>query len=389
MAWTEGGVGVGRKLAIPLASSLLACGGSLASPAPSPDAGGDVAAGASEAGTASSWVADLTAAYCTWAVRCGRFRDVAGCEAFTAPEYAAVNFDQATAAVTAVADGKAHFDPTQAASCLSTLSNLGCDVDFVNPPHMPAACMTTFYGSTSDGGACIDDVECAHGSMCVVVSTETCAGTCTPASGGTCRMDDDCPPQQFCAAALMEGPGLWGSGVCEAILPTGTKAGDLCGMPVPCAPGLSCAGGPPPARCVASAMEGASCNGFVLSCAQGLACVSADDGTTSTCMPPAKLGDACTSLFQCGAQYTLSDILCDEKGTHTCVKMPSAGPCVVVSHVNTCDPTTSYCESGTCKPWLSQGAPCVVPSDGIDPCGLWNSCQNSVCAPLLGTCTPQ
>jgi hypothetical protein len=27
-----------------------------------------------------------------------------------------------------------------------------------------------------------------------------------PASGGACRTNDDCPSQQYCAAAMMQGP---------------------------------------------------------------------------------------------------------------------------------------------------------------------------------------
>ncbi len=201
--------------------------------------------------------------------------------------------------------------------------------------------------------------------MCVVASTATCEGTCTALSGWSCRMDDDCSAQEFCAAALMQGLGLWGSGVCETIVPPGAIAGDICGTPVQCAPGLFCVGGPAPARCAADLGTGAPCGeGLVgATCAPGLACVTLDDGTTATCMPPATLGDSCISLFQCGAQYELSDIICDETGTHTCVHRPSTGPCSVVRRMNTCDPTTSYCEavSGTCRPWLSPGEPCVFP----------------------------
>jgi hypothetical protein len=352
--------------------------------------GGTINVGADTV-TVSTWVTDLVAAYCTWAIRCGEFPDAAACKAYMGPQFAAVNFNQASAAVTAVSDGKAQFDPTQAASCLTALSNLDCDVDFLSLSSIPEPCAVAFSGSVSDGGACIDDVECANGSMCVIDWTTTCDGTCMPTSEWACRTNDDCPSQQYCAAVVMQGPGLWGSGVCEAIVPPGATAGDPCGMPVQCAPGLSCVGGAAPARCAAAAGTGATCGGFSGSCAPGLACVTSDDGTTATCMPPAKLGDACTSLFQCGAQYKLSDIICDETVTHTCVHRPSTGPCSVVNRMNTCDPVTSYCDAtaGTCRPWLSQGAACVFPSSGIDPCGIWNSCSGPVCAPLLGACTPK
>ena len=58
----------------------------------------------------STWVTDLIAAYCTWAVRCGQSPDAATCNAFAGPEFAVVHFNQASAAITAVSDGKAQFD---------------------------------------------------------------------------------------------------------------------------------------------------------------------------------------------------------------------------------------------------------------------------------------
>jgi hypothetical protein len=232
--------------------------------------------------------------------------------------------------------------------------------------------------------------------MCVIASTDTCQGACMPASDGICRTNDDCSAQQYCAAATMMGSGLWGSGVCETVVPPGTMEGAPCGTPVQCAPGLSCSGGPAPARCGTgpAAAVGDVCDvlvGYGPFCAPGLACVPSDDGNTKTCMPLAKLGDPCTALLQCGAQYLLSDIVCDQAGTHTCVRRPSTGPCRIVNSEDTCDPVTSYCDSGsgTCKPRLSNGAACVFPASGDNPCRLWSSCSISVCEPLLGACTPK
>jgi hypothetical protein len=256
-----------------------------------------------------------------------------------------------------------------------------------------------FSGSVADGGACIDDVECATGSMCVIASTQTCKGTCVPASNGACRTNDDCTNQQFCAAVPWSGSGLWGSGVCETVVPPGMAVNDPCGTPVRCAPGLTCVGPTAPAHCVATATAtvgaGATCGTTNASphCGPGLLCVPSDDGSTATCMAPAKLGDPCTALFQCGAQYELSDIICDEARTHTCVHRTSTGPCQIGGRQDTCDPATSYCDaaSRTCKPRLSQGAACVFPASGDDPCAIWNSCSGpgSVCAPLLGACAPK
>jgi hypothetical protein len=356
-------------------------------------AGGRESDAGSAAPTASTWVMGLTVAYCMWAIRCDRFSDAAACQAYTGPQFDVVNFNVPSAAITAVSKGTVRFDPIQAAACLTALANLDCDSDLFNLPSVPAQCATVFSGSVSDGGTCIDDVECSSGSMCVISSTVTCEGQCAPASGGACRTNADCSAQQYCAAVPIEGAGLWGSGTCEVRVAPGATAGEPCGSPVQCAAGLSCGGGPAPARCVADLAAGAACDGsgFVgPACGSGLACVRADDGTTATCMAPAKLGEACTSLFQCGAQYALSDIICDEAGTHTCVQRRSTGSSQIRGQLDTCDPLTSYCDgaSGTCSARLSQGAACVFPASGIDPCGLWSSCQVSVCLPLLGACTP-
>ena len=237
-------------------------------------------------------------------------------------------------------------------------------------------------------------MECATGSLCLVASTVTCEGTCTPITAGYCRMDADCPADQFCQGVPWWGPGFWVSGSCAPLIPPGATEGDPCGMPVQCAQGLSCLGGPAPATCGASAGEGERCGGRVgPGCALGLACVTSDDGTSETCMPEAKLGDPCTSLFQCGAQYRLSDMICDLTGSHTCVPRPSTGPCVLVNGVNACDPVTSFCDGsgdvGACKPWLSLDASCVFPTNGFDPCGPQASCQGSQCVSTVApVCTP-
>ena len=67
----------------------------------------------------------------------------------------------------------------------------------------------------------------------------------------------------------------------------------------------------------------------------------------------------------------------------------SAGTGVSGGPINTCDPSTSYCdvtaEAGTCIPWIPQGAPCATNSS---TCQLWDTCQD-ICVPVLGVCTPQ
>jgi hypothetical protein len=333
----------------------------------------------------STWVTDVLDAWCARAVRCAAFPDGATCKASRDSVFPVDGFNSASAAITAVSNGTATFDSTAATSCLNVLSHLDCGVEFWAPSSTTAPCDAAFSGSVPDGGACIDDVECAKGSLCDTTGRPepVCGGTCTPASDQSCRANTDCSSGEYCIAGLFSsgsGFGSWGG--CDTSTPPGANPGDPCGTPTQCAPGLSCSGGPAPALCGPAASIGESCGGFVgPSCAPGLACVGSINPNPGTCMPVAKLGDSCTSLLQCGAQYEMSDIICDTTGSHTCVHRPATGSCVLMSGVNTCDPTVSYCDDstgvGTCKPWLSSGAPCVFPTNGFDPCGPGNSCQGS------------
>ena len=347
----------------------------------------------------STWVAGLTCAYCAAAVRCGQYSNATFCEGVLGPEFADDNFNMPSAAVKAVLKGTAQFDAQAAAACLSAVSQLDCaNLGFPTAVlNVPPSCATVFSGSTQEGGACIDDVECVAGTSCLLSSDSPCEATCVANSATNCRSDADCPPQQVC-----EGVGLGGAGLgfsfasCEAVtVPLGTSEGDACGWPAGCAAGLTCqcsemAGGG--CSCVTNSGPGGNCGQYgpveFPSCLSGLACVPPPDGAPNSCMSPANLGNACTSLFQCGAQYLASDTICDETHTHACIAKPSSGSCVVVYGMNTCDPVVSYCDgsTGTCVPWLPLGKPCAMTSNGINPCGPWNTCSR-VCV-TLDTCTP-
>jgi hypothetical protein len=387
---------------LPLVALVILGASCSSSPAPTAQNGADggKAANGSAGMTAATWVADLTAAYCAWAIKCGRFSGESACTAYMGPQFAVVNVNTPAAAVVAVSKGTALFDPSQARSCLTALTDSDCDKYLLaGPPILvPQACAAAFSGSTAAGGACIDDVECSSGSICVDASTQTCEGTCTPVPAGGCRTNDDCPANEYCSGVSLKGSGLWGAGNCEMIVPPGAVAGDVCGWPVQCGPGLICMGPMAPLHCVDAAAlttlgPGATCGGFGShTCGAGLACVPSDDGQTSSCMPPAKLGDPCTTLFQCGAQYELNDIVCDEARTHTCVHRTSTGPCKNVNRQGSCDPVTSYCDSSTetCRPRLPLGAACTVPSTASDPCAVGTQCAGGVCSLLLvGACTPR
>lgn len=388
-------------------AGLRCIGGACLVGAPTSSAGrstvGDGGNDASASRTSvSTWVADFEDAFCTWGIRCGEFPDGATCHASNGHRFVTEGFNSASAAVTAVSKGTAQFDGAAATACLAALSQLDCSPSFYsNLPSLPAPCASAFSGHLPDGATCIDDVECATGSVCLVQSTVTCEGTCKPGSavlGGSCETNADCPGDQYCEGVGWWGPGFWLGGSCNPVTPPGAD-GEPCGMPVQCAPGFSCSGGPAPALCgpASAAAKGDSCGGFNglgPACAPGLVCAQPDEVTPGTCMPEAKLGEPCTSLFQCGAQYFFNDLICDMVGSHTCVRRPSAGSCVLVSGMNTCNPATSYCDGsgkvGTCKPWPSLNAPCTFPTNGPDPCGPNASCQGGRCVSTVApVCIPK
>jgi hypothetical protein len=235
-------------------------------------------------------------------------------------------------------------------------------------------------------------VECGQRSYCRPDSgSEVCSGTCAPMPRSKCRTSGDCGDERYyCAVSSTTGSGVGTVGQCEAFIPAGTSRGDECGRPVACAPGLACQSSGIAYSCAPYAGEGTTCRlGLVyVWCRSDLACVPSNDDSISTCGPQAELGDACTSLFQCGAHYQVSDIICDEQDSHVCVRKPSTGPCVVVPGTYTCDPATSYCDvaSATCMPWLSEGAACDPQASIIDPCGPYGRCDRNVCRPRARGC---
>jgi len=101
-------------------------------------------------------------------------------------------------------------------------------------------------------------------------------------------------------------------------------------------------------------------------------------------MTPAALGDSCQAYYQCGGTL-LSSIGCDP-ATHTCVAVPSSGPCVA-GRVEGCDPRTAYCDGtqspAVCLPVVAIGAACPP---GTLACGIFTgaSCQ----ADATGTAGP-
>ncbi len=122
--------------------------------------------------------------------------------------------------------GPRRSDSTAATSCLSVLSHLDCGLEFWAPSSITAPCDAAFSGSMPNGGACIDDVECAKGSLCDTTGRPepVCGGTCTPASDQSCRANTDCASGESCTAGFFSsGSGFGGWGGCDTSTPPGAN----------------------------------------------------------------------------------------------------------------------------------------------------------------------
>jgi len=209
-----------------------------------------------------------------------------------------------------------------------------------------------------------------------------CDGVCTAsADPETCLDDSQCPSGQVCDVT----PGV-GIGCTPTIPPGGLD--QPCGSHRSCQTGLHCVpatSGTPGYFCKGSAHLGDPCDNLPGTCDEGLACVTNDDRSATTCMTPAALGDSCQAYYQCGGTL-LSSIGCDP-ATHTCVAVPSSGPCVA-GRVEGCDPRTAYCDGtqspAVCLPVVAIGAACPP---GTLACGIFTgaSCQADATG-TAGTC---
>lgn len=246
----------------------------------------------------------------------------------------------------AYADGRATFDASAAASCLSAFRNATCTLS--NPPGYEM-CGRVFPGNVGANGLCYDTGECTSALYCD--TSMTCPGRCVsrvavgqPVSG-----------TQVCVASA-ESYG----GVCTPLVALGQSCAPTGGNTArhSCVDGAVCG---PADQCItwtATVMQGNGqpCNTTGLECGVGLTCVA------SVCTPLATLGSPCDSVRACQ-----QDLRCG--AANTCVAHAAAGAtCAYSSDCASslfCDrPTGST--TGTCAPLrtvdqtCSSGGQCVT-----------------------------
>lgn len=237
--------------------------------------------------------------------------------------------------------GKATYDGSKAAACLSEIKSLGCSLQVSRITDL-ASCQGLLVGKTAMGGDCTSDSQCAQGHYCKVASA--CPGKCSPreAEGSACVSDDDC------------------------------------------ASGLTCDSAQGSRKCSKPVASGGSCGSTTPGCVAGTLCVGADsnNGATGTCKAYAELfsagaGAACdlTKFQLCQAgQVCQLDKLDASGASFSCAAKVASGAACKVAIPEAC-PTGEYCEGidlqasppkaeGTCKKIPGAGEACGKPFQG-------------------------
>lgn len=219
-----------------------------------------------------------------------------------------------------------------------------CNSNWDPPPVQPELLALIRQQLTAEGTtdawrdalrACIaslDDGLC-DGKSQACLDSESPLGTLP--NGSLCRLDAQC------------GSGLCGlgatdavCGVCTAaVAPGGDCSGERlrsCGPHTECAPDSIC-------RPTAIAAEGSTCDGTILICPRGTACVN--NGVSSTCMRAAGAGGICkTDALQVPCANSGSQA-CDDT-TKVCAPLPTVGqacPDRSCAAGSICDPVDLHC----------------------------------------------
>lgn len=229
----------------------------------------------------------LDHANCEWMVGCGFWPDMDACMA-TIFGTRDANLKTLQAAAEA---GLLTYDGDAAEACLDRIAGTGCGYSGWTVDSQ-GTCRGVFVGTVADGGACVDDEQCASEECDTAgCSMACCTGTCVPAPapiaiGGDCSAPDaECVTGAYCAF------NSFGESVCAPTVPEGGACDDSSA----CDPGLACHDDPVVgSTCGARPAEGEVCDpaGFV-------PCDRLDnycDPTAMTCQRRKDAGEACVLL---------------------------------------------------------------------------------------------
>lgn len=277
---------------------------------------------------------------------------------------------------TAVAAGKATYNPELVSGCLKAIETAACE-DLLD--RMRPECEAAGAGTIADGSACDSDAECAGvASFCKVDAA--CPGTCTPllGAGESCKSDGECANGLECSEQTRR---------CAAP----SKAGADCGGGVApdCAPGLFCLGEDDSKKQAGtcktlsetfSAKLGAECSFNGPFCETGAVCAFTG-GAQGKCTTVVASGGSCSLSLpgQCPAgEYcplTLAEYLGGQTSA-TCAALPKAGSrCAQgpLFGIN-CEAGSACGADGICRSVQRPGGPCD--SNAVCASGL---CKDGGC----------
>jgi hypothetical protein len=274
-------------------------------------------------GGAGDFATRYTTAFCQFFVRCGLSPSAAACKS----DYIDSGVFNLTALAQDIDSGRTLYDATKAGPCLDALANASCAQGTVFGGHqLDTVCAGVIRGTVADGGACVEDNECAGG-KCHQPSCggSCCLGTCgVPAAiGAACGSDTDCDTGAACRYGVS----------------TSTSQG----------------------TCQAQVARGQPCS-YDSDCQSGLDC---DSAGTGTCVPFVADGQACTPE---GVECANINSFCDPQ-TGTChPRLPVGAACAIpdasLSFLASGCAYYANCVGGACVALAGVGEPCSVPDGG-------------------------
>lgn len=242
-----------------------------------------------------------------------------------------------------VGQGKAVLSGDNAPKCIADLSAT-CDALW-GPPS--SACRIALHGTAQKSQPCTQGL-CA---TTVCLSSAGLCGSCADATadGGTCSGDATCDPAFVCAG-----------GVCKAV--GSVKAGGPCSHDYDCAAGSACVA----KTCAARLAEGSPCKIGSKPCKAGLVCRADKPDGAPNCQAPAKQGQACfqVKLTKNADNECDTGLRCSFEGDLSKVSVPQ-GTCLPLAKfgdacksVFQCGPY-AVCQGGKCKPFPAAGEACA------------------------------
>lgn len=282
---------------------------------------------------------EVDEAFCEADVKCGESPDMATCLDTRYGD----REDELKTISASVEAGRISYDAEQAAECLDLIRGMECRFSSTfDEAAFEAACRAVFTGTVADGGACVEDEECA--------SQE-------------CEPPTDCTMSCCVGACVMAEPD-------PTPVPVG---GDCSGVEAECVATAYCASDATGERCVAKVGAGQPCADFD-ACQQGLFCVLDYATEMGTCQELPDEGETCDPnafFIACDRQ----DNYCDPT-TMKCTRKKGVGEaCTPTEFGDSNCQAYAACVSGTCVARPGEGEAC---SDTLECLGELD-CDGAVC----------